>query len=139
MKKGLDINPDRWPDVSRVFSAAATLDGPSRNAYLDDACGQDPALRAAVESLLGAHDNAGSFGETPAFAPRGTVKRLVLGSHLGPFRIETWLGAGGMGEVYRAHDTKLQRAVAIKVLPDFFAQDANRLARFEEELERSPR
>ena len=133
MKEGLDINPDRWPDVSRVFSAAATLDGPSRNAYLDEACGQDPALRAAVESLLGAHDNAGSFGETPVFAPLATVKRLAPGSQLGPFRIEAWLGAGGMGEVYRAHDTKLQRAVAIKVLPDFFAQDPNRLARFEEE------
>ena len=90
-------------------------------------------MRAAVESLLGAHDNAGSFGEAPVFAPLGTVKRLAPGSQLGPFRIETWLGAGGMGEVYRAHDTKLQRAVAIKVLPDFFAQDPNRLARFEEE------
>ena len=133
MKEGLDIDPDRWPDVSRVFSAAATLDGPSRNAYLDDACRHDPALRAAVESLLGAHDNAGSFGEAPVFAPLGTVKRLAPGSQLGPFRIESLLGAGGMGEVYRAYDTKLQRAVAIKVLPDFFAQDPNRLARFEEE------
>jgi Tol biopolymer transport system component len=133
VKEGLDINPDRWPDVSRVFSAAATLDGPSRNAYLDEACRHDPALRAAVESLLGAHDNAGSFGETPVVAPLGTVKRLVPGSQLGPFRIETWLGAGGMGEVYRAYDTKLQRAVAIKVLPDFFAQHPIRLARFEEE------
>jgi serine/threonine protein kinase/Tol biopolymer transport system component len=133
VKEGLDINPDRWPDVSRVFSAAATLDGPSRNAYLDEACRHDSALRAAVESLLGAHDNAGSFGETPVVAPLGTVKRLVPGSQLGPFRIETWLGAGGMGEVYRAYDTKLQRAVAIKVLPDFFAQHPIRLARFEEE------
>ena len=133
MKEGLDINPDRWPDVSRLFSATAALDGSSRNAYLDEACGQDPALRAAVESLLAAHDNAGSFGEAPLVAPLGAAKRLAPGTQLGPFRIETWLGAGGMGEVYRASDTKLQRAVAIKVLPDFFAQDPNRLARFEEE------
>ena len=65
--------------------------------------------------------------------PSTAVKRLSPGSQLGPFRIESLLGAGGMGEVYRAHDTKLHRAVAIKVLPDFFAQDPNRLARFEEE------
>ena len=47
------------------------------------------------------------------------MKRLSPGSQLGPFQIESLLGAGGMGEVYRAHDTKLHRAVAIKVLPDF--------------------
>jgi serine/threonine protein kinase/Tol biopolymer transport system component len=133
VKEGLDINLDRWPDVSRVFTAAAPLDGPSRHAYLDEACGHDAALRAAVESLLGAHDNAGSFGEAPVVAPLGTVTRLAPGSQLGPFRIESWIGAGGMGEVYRATDTKLQRAVAIKVLPDSFAQDPNRLARFEDE------
>ena len=69
----------------------------------------------------------------PYSHPSATVKRLAPGSQLGPFRIESLLGAGGMGEVYRAYDTKLHRAVAIKVLPDFFAQDPNRLARFEEE------
>jgi len=132
VKEGLDINPDRWPDISRVFAAAAPLDGPSRQAYLDAACQHDSALRAAVESMLGAHDNAGSFGDGPVVAS-STVKRLSPDSQLGPFRIESFLGAGGMGEVYRAYDTKLQRAVAIKVLPDSFAQDPNRLARFEEE------
>lgn len=133
VKEGLDINPSRWPDVSRIFSAAAPLDGPSRNEYLEDACRHDPALRAEVESLLRAHDNAGSFGETPIVASLGTANRLTPGSQLGPFLIETCVGVGGMGEVYRALDTKLQRAVAIKVLPDVFAQDSNRLARFEEE------
>ena len=133
MKDGLDTNPDRWPEVSRIFSEAATRDGASRNAYLDEVCRHDSALRAAVDSLLRAHDNAGSFGEAPGFAPLDTVKRLTPESQLGSFRIESLLGAGGMGEVYRAYDTKLHRAVAIKVLPDSFARHPDRLARFEEE------
>jgi eukaryotic-like serine/threonine-protein kinase len=127
------ISPDRWPDVSRVFSAAVGLEMSARNAFLDEACRNDSALRVTVDSMLRAHDEAGSFGDTPAFAPSGTVKRLAPDTQLGPFRIETLLGAGGMGEVYRAHDTKLQRAVAIKVLPDSFAHDADRRSRFEEE------
>jgi eukaryotic-like serine/threonine-protein kinase len=131
--ESLDISPDRWPDVSRVFSAAAGLEKSARNAYLDDACRNDSALRMTVDSMLRAHNEAGSFGETPVFARSGTVKRLAPDTQLGPFRIETLLGAGGMGEVYRAHDTKLQRAVAIKVLPDSFAGDADRRSRFEEE------
>jgi serine/threonine protein kinase/Tol biopolymer transport system component len=128
-----DIDPRKWQDISGVFAAAAALEGPSRQAYLDSACQHDPGLRAAVESLLNAHNNAGSFGATPLFASSTAVKRLSPGSQLGPFRIELLLGAGGMGEVYRAYDTKLHRAVAIKVLPDFFAQHPDRLARFEEE------
>ena len=133
MTERLDINPDRWPDVSRVFSAAVGIEKNGRDAYLDEACRNDSALRVMVDSMLRAHDKAGSFGETPAFAPSGTVKRLAPDTQLGPFRIETFLGAGGMGEVYRARDTKLQRAVAIKVLPDSFAHDADRRSRFEEE------
>jgi eukaryotic-like serine/threonine-protein kinase len=133
LTQGLDIDPRKWPDISRVFAAAADLEGPSRQAYLDSACRHDPGLRAAVDSLLDAHKDAGSFGDTPLFASPTAVKRLSPGSQLGPFRIESLLGAGGMGEVYRAHDTKLHRDVAIKVLPDFFAQRPDRLARFEEE------
>ena len=133
MTERLDISPDRWPDVSRVFSAAVGVDKSARHAYLDEACRNDAALRVTVDSMLRAHDEAGSFGDTPAFVPPGAVKRLAPGTQLGPFRIETLLGAGGMGEVYRAHDTKLQRAVAIKVLPDSFAHDADRRSRFEAE------
>ena len=83
MKEGLDFDPDRWPEVSRLFAEAAPLDKPSRHAYLDDACGHDPVLRADVESLLEAHDNAGSFGEAPVIAPLGTEKRLAGSPHDG--------------------------------------------------------
>jgi Tol biopolymer transport system component len=133
LRPGLDIHHDRWPEVSRIFSAAVDLDRTARGAYLDRACRHDPALRAAVDSLLGAHDEVGSFGEASLFPSPGAANRLAPGSQLGAFRIETLLGAGGMGEVYRAHDTKLGRAVAIKVLPDFVANDADRRSRFEEE------
>ena len=60
---------------------------------------------------------------------------LSSGSQLGPYQILTALGAGGMGEVYRARDTKLNRYVAIKVLPDLFASDPERLARFQREAQ----
>ena len=60
---------------------------------------------------------------------------LVTGSRLGAYEIISPLGSGGMGEVYRARDTRLKREVAIKVLPDEFSQDAERLARFQREAE----
>src|SRR5881396_3192755 len=60
---------------------------------------------------------------------------LTIGNRLGPYEIVAPLGSGGMGEVYRAHDTRLGRDVAIKVLPDVFAQDAERLSRFQREAQ----
>src|ERR1700736_5790012 len=60
---------------------------------------------------------------------------LTAGSRLGPYEIRSALGAGGMGEVYRARDTKLKRDVAVKVLPEAFSHDPDRLARFEREAE----
>ena len=133
MTQALEIDPRKWPDISRVFAAAAALEGASRQAYLDSACQHDAGLRAGVESLLNAHDAAGSFGAMPHLASRPATQRLSPGSQLGRVRIDSFLDAGGMGEVYRGYDTKLHRAVAVKVLPDFFAQNPNRLARFEEE------
>ena len=58
---------------------------------------------------------------------------LEAGTHLGPYEIVAPIGAGGMGEVYQAHDTKLDRDVALKVLPEAFTSDPDRLARFERE------
>src|SRR5262245_42440396 len=60
---------------------------------------------------------------------------LSSGARVGPYEILSAIGAGGMGEVYRAQDTRLKREVAIKVLPDGFAHDADRLARFQREAE----
>jgi serine/threonine protein kinase len=85
-----------------------------------------------VESLLHAHDSAGSFAERPA-VDELAGSPLHRGDHLGPYEIVELLGAGGMGEVYRARDAKLGRDVAIKVLPPMFTTDRDRLARFERE------
>ena len=60
---------------------------------------------------------------------------LVVGARLGHYEILSAMGAGGMGEVYRARDTKLKRDVALKVLPEDFAGDADRMARFQREAE----
>jgi len=100
-----------------------------RHAYLDQAC-TEPDLRREVESLIAAHEEARSgFLVQPAVQS----KELAIGSRLGPYEIVARIGGGGMGDVYRASDTKLGRSVAIKVLPPEFVDDPERLARFQRE------
>ena len=132
----MDGEKDRWQRVRQVFQA--TLDRPEadRLRFLGDACAGDSDLRREVASLLDAHvAAAGYFMASPAIDALGASARatLAVGGSLGPYEIVAPLGAGGMGEVYRARDTRLNRDVAIKVLPDLFARDAERLARFRRE------
>jgi eukaryotic-like serine/threonine-protein kinase len=121
-----------WDRVKRVFQAALEQSPAARPAFLDAACGDDRSLRAEVESLLRAHEQAGSFAERPA-VDGVTGGPLYSGDRVGPYKIVEPLGAGGMGEVYLAHDAKLGRDVAIKVLAPVFIVDADRLARLERE------
>ena len=127
-----DPTPQRWHEITEIFHAAIAQDAATRAAFLDEACRRDPSLRPDVDALVVAHFEAGSFGNTPlGLSPPGA--RLTPGSYLGAFRIDALIGIGGMGEVYRATDTKLGRAVAIKVLPDSVARHPDRLARLERE------
>jgi Tol biopolymer transport system component len=121
------MDPQRWAKIESLYHAALAMEPSERPAYLADAC-EESGLRREVESLLAYSD---AKLETPV-APRHP---LPSGFRLGSYEIKALLGVGGMGEVYRARDTKLKRDVALKVLPGAFARDPDRMARFQREAE----
>jgi len=125
---------DNWPRLKEVFAGARALPADRRPAYLAEACGGDDALREEVESLLASDQRAESFLEAPAVVGGDTsMTRSLEGQRIGPYQLASRIGAGGMGEVYRARDTTLNRQVAIKVLLPAVASDPDRLARFRRE------
>jgi Tol biopolymer transport system component len=128
------MTPERWSEVERLYHAAAARELVERSAFLTDACGEDDALREDVESLLALDVRAEAFLSTPAFpSVKLGAGPSAIGQHLGQYTVHALLGAGGMGDVYRAHDGALGRDVAIKVLPPAFTSDPDRLARFDRE------
>jgi serine/threonine-protein kinase len=128
------MNAGRWHKVTEIFHAALAREPASRDAFVADACKDDSVLREDVAKLIAAHDAAGNLGEIPGL-PMPPMPRLEPGTLLGLYRVDEWIAAGGMGEVYRAVDTKLARPVALKVLSPGFAQDPERVARFHREAQ----
>ena len=125
---------DAWPRLKEAFEGARALALDARPAYLAAVCNGDEALRHAVELLLAHNDQAASFLETPAMpVDDNLMAKSLEGQCIGPYQITALIGRGGMGEVYRARDTKLNRIVALKVLPERFALDPDRSARFTRE------
>jgi len=121
-----------WNKVEELFHAALARPLSERSEFLKNAC-DDEQLRQEVQRLLENADPADEFLEGSPLSSQATVARLAAGKMMGRFRIVELIGAGGMGEVYRAHDDQLRRDVAVKVLPAAFAQDAERMRRFEQE------
>jgi len=126
------MTPERWQQIKELLYQAQQLALDERADFLDRSCSSDPALRKEVETLLGSRDEAStSFLENSL--SQATETALVPGARLGSYEVRALLGAGGMGEVYRAYDLKLGREVALKVLPPEMATDPNRLKRFQRE------
>lgn len=132
------MTPERWQQIDQLFHAALDCEPPQRDGFLANACAGDEQLRQEVESLVSFHQKAQTFIETPA----ADVAAELLGSHestfapgqqIGNYRIVRQLGSGGMGEVYLADDCRLNRKIALKLLPPEFTTSANRVRRFERE------
>ena len=132
------MTPERWRRIEELFHAAHAKSQDQRAAFLVEACQGDEALRRQVESLLNESESDDGFlAEPPLVLPADMLRELapanMAGRSVAGYQLQTLLGAGGMGEVYRARDPKLGRDVAIKILPRAFTSDPDRLARFERE------
>jgi len=129
------VTEEHWQKAKRIFDDALRQKPEARARFVSEVCGDDKTLFREVESLLSSFDSAGSFLETPAVAKVADMieietKKLEAGKRFGHYEIIEQIGIGGMGEVYLAQDTKLDRKVAVKILNEEFSQDESNLQRF---------
>ena len=136
------MDPELWKQVDALLEQALEQPPEARAAFVVAACPEDPVLREEVLSLLRAQSRAGEFMERSAINIAAQVLAQdsnltsissLVGQEIESYQIEKLLGAGGMGEVYLARDLKLDRMVALKVLPWHFVADGDRLGRFQRE------
>jgi eukaryotic-like serine/threonine-protein kinase len=130
------MNPERWALIERIFNSAVELPPAERTAFLEQACRSDESLRKEVEHLLANAAETQVFMKSNALnvAARALAEDQagfsdLTGQTVLHYRMIKKIGAGGMGEVYIAEDKNLDRQVAVKVLPDIFRGDSERLAR----------
>jgi serine/threonine protein kinase/Tol biopolymer transport system component len=131
------MTPENWQRTKQLFHAALELPPGERSAFLEQACVGDAPMRGHLKSLIEAHEQTGSFIDSPAFEMAAAIledrPELKAGQQVGRYRVVKRIGSGGMGDVYLARDDRLERQVALKLLPVSFTRDPERLRRFERE------
>ena len=133
------MRPERWRRIEELYHSAEALPPGERTAFLQGACPDDDAVRRDVESLLNESASSDRLLDKHALVAGAELEvedvapGSMAGRSIGTYQLQALIGAGGMGEVYRARDTSLGRDIAIKILPAALMNDADRLARLERE------
>jgi serine/threonine protein kinase len=132
------ITHDRWQQIKEIFYSAQDRPPAERSDYLDEVCGDDASMREEVEALLTADADNENFLTSPAYEFAAGMlsdeaSEFAADETVGRYKILCRLGAGGMGQIYLAHDAQLGRNIALKLITQEFATDSRRVLRFEQE------